>query len=191
MAHRHCYGSRSLRRVHNFGTSDSGGGPQSDETIRLGQNASFFYNLWEIALIGDEERSKPHHYVPNCTEIDTTGQCGNGNCTLDASIARGYRCTCSTGYTGDSCEERTPLDCAAQGSRATCENVTGHDDNGFQLYAFSLPPIALPLLCVPVAGGSMLTCLRVSQTGLQMGVCKLQLYQAWGGEGTNTRQADN
>eukprot|EP01052_Picozoa_sp_SAG31_P013699 SAG31_NODE_831_length_11669_cov_3.410026_2_plen_87_part_00 len=27
----------------------------SDETIQLGENATFFYNLWEIALIAAEE----------------------------------------------------------------------------------------------------------------------------------------
>lgn len=123
--------------MHNFGTSDSGGGPQSDETIRLGQNASFFYNLWEVALLAEEARtSHSGARRANCTEIDATGQCGNGNCTLDVKKGRGYRCVCSTGFTGDSCDEPTPLDCAAQASRAACENITASDNNNnFQLCA--------------------------------------------------------
>ena len=128
----------AMRRVHNFGTGANSVGPVSDETIRLGWNASFFYNLWEVALMGEEARtSKPgsHHHHANCTEIDATQQCGNGNCTLDSSAARGYRCVCSTGYMGDDCEDPKPRDCAIQGSRAACENVTGGQNMGFQLCA--------------------------------------------------------
>jgi hypothetical protein len=192
--------------VHNFSPRGEGGGPQSDETIRLGWNASFFYNLWEIALMSAEEQAaqpskRPH---ANCTEIDMGHECGNGNCTLDSSKAQGFRCVCDAGFTGDDCENPVPLDCAAQSSRSGCENITGADaDNGFQLYVTHYYPRTTARSIVPgcvsfrVRSGTKLccaalrcavltvltwlqsaSCLSCAQAGLQMGHRELDLHQA-------------
>lgn len=44
--------------VHNFG---SGGGAGSDETVQLGNNATYFYNLWEIAMLAPPRMRAPVH----------------------------------------------------------------------------------------------------------------------------------
>jgi len=99
--------------VHNFGQSDGGGGPQSDETIRYGNNATFFYNLWEIALMGEKIPKNPsghnHTQLANCTQIDSTGQCGNGHCTPNKTAPMGYSCRCRAGFMGDNCENPIPV----------------------------------------------------------------------------------
>lgn len=143
--------------VHNFGTQDGQSGPQSDETIKLGMNASFFYNLWEIALIGDEKHPKPPPPPPdgppkpkiNCTVVNEQDMCGEGgNCT--SVDAKGdFHCKCFPGWrkpkqqhgggggggggqrpggSTESCDEKIPLDCKAQQSQQSCENVTGQQD---------------------------------------------------------------
>ena len=135
--------------VHNFGTQDGQSGPQSDETIKLGVNASFFYNLWEIALLGDEKHKPPPPSPDgplkpkiNCTVVNAQDMCGEGgNCTsVDAKGV--YHCKCFPGWrktkqqqggsSGESCDTKIPLDCKVQQSRGSCENVTG-SQNTYQL----------------------------------------------------------
>ena len=140
--------------VHNFGQSGGGGGPQSDVTVRAGSNASFFYNLWEIALLAAEMQPAPPPspspgpgggQAMNCSEVNDNGMCGMGNCTAAANH-RGYECVCKPGYRKssngagapkpepwDSCDDKIPLNCTLQLSRPACENVTGLQSAGFQL----------------------------------------------------------
>eukprot|EP01048_Picozoa_sp_COSAG05_P015580 COSAG05_NODE_1891_length_3884_cov_5.929450_1_plen_729_part_00 len=130
--------SAAAEQVHNFGTSSGGGGPQSDETIAYGINATYFYNLWEIALLGRE--ASPTRVKGNCTSNPRCASmewspdnctahpdyvCGsNGQCENDPESPQGYVCHCNATWMGPNCEQRSSENCSQVHSRLSCENTS-------------------------------------------------------------------
>jgi hypothetical protein len=138
----------AVEMVHNFG-EDGSGGIQSDETVELGANATFFYNMWEVGLLGAELQRPP---VPfNCSNPMGLRVCGpHGSCHPAPEAPRGFVCHCHTGWLGDMCSVRVLPNCTTLLSRPTCENISSFDASG----GFGLPPckwVAAHGMCVQLA----------------------------------------
>lgn len=138
---------RVAELAHNF-NDESGkctAGPEGDESICLGYNASFFYNLWDIQLLTEQGSSasppspSPQNFTLNCSVVDDprTRLCGNGVCKASSSHPFGFTCTCAPGYHSSTpsqfmfCDKKIPLKCEAQQSRLSCENSTGGSPPGW------------------------------------------------------------
>jgi hypothetical protein len=132
--------SAAAEQVHNFGQGEG------DETIAYGMNATYFYNLWEVGLLGREVspavhgkdnctsnpkckdspqcKDNPQCNLPNCTAHPDVTCGGNGRCSNEPASQRGYVCRCNTTWSGPNCQQQTPENCSHVHSRAACENTT-------------------------------------------------------------------
>ena len=136
---------RVAELAHNFQVESGGcpAGPEGDESICLGYNASFFYNLWDIQLMTEQRPSPPPpastNFTLNCSIVDdpNTALCNMGVCNASSNQPFGFTCACEPGYVSSDpaqfhfCDKHIPIKCAAQQSRSACENSTRGPPQGW------------------------------------------------------------